>query len=246
MKNLLIDDTDVQLLLEKHRDDIGYHTGSAIADIFAGLTFGISSMFGSYRSALWISGETWGFILPVFGFAFTIYGIVTLIKSMKNNYSHQKLHNDLIDLNRISHPFSIVAIKDTFNLHPNRFLLYYDKRWNCKFFFSFKTLKSEDENLANIKQRLSNQLKIDIRDIDVNYKTERIYTKHSVSDDIDKMYDHRIYHAIVNQFTECFHSSHFTIDGTSYFWMTIAEMEQDPEIKAKNLDVVSLVKENIP
>jgi hypothetical protein len=39
--------------------------------------------------------------------------------------------------------------------------------------------------------------------------------------------------------------NHFTIDGVDYYWMTIDEMEQDPEIKAKNLDVVALVKENI-
>lgn len=38
----------------------------------------------------------------------------------------------------------------------------------------------------------------------------------------------------------------FTIDGISYRWTTTQDMEKDPNIRAKNADVVKLIEEYIP
>lgn len=50
-----------------------------------------------------------------------------VVKNNKNKYTHLDLGREITDLNEIQHRFSLVAIKDTFNEHPNRFLLYYNE-----------------------------------------------------------------------------------------------------------------------
>ena len=62
--------------------------------------------------------------------------------------------NDINKLNEISHNHSIIVIKDTFNEFSNRFLVYNDTKWDCKFFLNYK------ENINNesyIKEHLSNE-----------------------------------------------------------------------------------------
>jgi Ni,Fe-hydrogenase III component G len=49
------------------------------------------------------------------------------------------------NLDEVTHPFSIVAVKDTYNEYANKFLLYYDKAWKCWFFFSFHSQQENDE-----------------------------------------------------------------------------------------------------
>ena len=167
-----------------------------------------------------------------------------MIRSLQTKYGHEMLLRDLELLNEISHPFSIIAIRDSFNQYPNRFLLYYDTRWDCKFFIYCPTKDSESDNEDNIRFRLSSELKIDPALISVRYITEQIYQKYSISDRIYKYYDHKLYLADI-PFTDAIKKSVFKIDGKSFFWMSIAEMEKDPNIKKKNLDVVYMVRDNI-
>lgn len=145
-----------------------------------------------------------------------------------------------------THPFSIVAIKDTFRESPNRFLLYYDTRWQCDFFLNYRTQNNESKNVEFIKRRLSEQLKVGIEKIRLEYRTEDICTKYSVSDKCEKIYDHRIYQATLAEFPENMKADRFTIDGISYRWTTTQDMEKDPNIRAKNADVVKLIEEYIP
>jgi hypothetical protein len=142
-----------------------------------------------------------------------------------------------------THPFSIVAVKDTFNRFSNRFLLYYEKTWKCWFFFSFKTSDIADEE--NIKSRLSNLLHIDKKSIALQYISERIQPKHSLRDDVDKVYLHRLYKADITSFSEQCKNDTFEIDGTEFKWMTIADMESDERIMEVNKDVVSMVKDKV-
>lgn len=239
---LLIDDKDLKLLLEQNRDKIGHNGIKGIDTLFAGVTFFLSTLAADYSSVKIISSEVMKSICLILGIIFSVWSVIKMIKSSKNKYGHISLYNDIEKLNTITHPFTIVAIKDTFNNYPNRFLLYYDQRWQCKFFFNFKTV---DDNEENIKQRLSNILKIEKKDISLVYKTERIYEKYSVSDKIDKIYEHRIYKAEISDFTDILKSNEFTIDGVKYFWMTIQDMENDTQIKEKNLDVVNIIKDTV-
>ena len=140
-------------------------------------------------------------------------------------------------------PFSIVVIKDSFQQYSNRYLLYYDDRWKCQLFINYRTSIGSD-NEQNICNRLSNELKIPTDQIAVKYITERIQRKFSVSDQVYKCYEHKIYHVTI-PFTDRLKRRKFSIDGKQYCWMTISEMEKDSDIKSKNLDVVSLVRDTV-
>ena len=238
---LLIDKTELELLLEKKKGSFKRNFDWA-GTIFAGATFIISAFFADYPDKLSIPGTVFKTISILLGMAFMIWGIIMLVKSIKNKYNHIDLLADIRDLNEIQHPFSIVAVKDTFNKFPNRFLLYYDERWDCKFFFSYRTV---DDNIANIKARLSHELNIPENKIDTKYFANRIDRKFSVSDQIVKTYNHALYQATISEFTEILKQDQFVIDGKKFFWMTIPEMERDPEIQKKNLDIVHFVQENI-
>lgn len=238
---LLIDKTQLELLLEKKKGNFKRNFDWA-GTIFAGITFIISAIFAEYPDKLSIPGIVFKTISILLGAAFTIWGIIMLIKCVTNKYSHIDLLNDIGNLNETQHLFSIVAVKDTFNKFPNRFLLYYDERWNCKFFFSFRTV---DDDVTNIKIRLSHELNIPENKIDTKYVANRIDRKFSVSDQVVKTYNHSLYLATISEFTEILKQDQFVIDGKHFFWMTIPEMERDPEIQKKNLDVVHFVQENI-
>lgn len=243
---MVIDKTELELLLHKKNKFIGTKNLNGLDKIFAGITFAVPSIFGKYPNFWGLNGETIKAILIILGFVYAGWGIVKLVKNKKNKYTKEDLLNDICDLDQITHPFSIIAIKDTFNSYPNKFLLYYDERWDCKFFFSYRTLDDDNKNIKNIKTRLSNELKTPIKSINVDYITENIYQKYSVSDKIQKMYDHKIYYAKISKFNDELKNKHFIIDGKKFYWMTIQEMESDPNIIEKNLDIVNLVKKFIP
>lgn len=76
------------------------------------------------------------------------------------------------NLDEILHKFSLAVIKDTFNEFSNRFLLYFDKAWDCWFFFSFPT--SDYQNEASIVQRLFNKLKVDANSLSLANISDRI------------------------------------------------------------------------
>lgn len=157
-------------------------------------------------------------------------------------YNQESLYKDIEQLNEVTHPFSIVVIKDTFNKYPNRFLLYYDERWNCKLFFNYRTV---EDNEKNIISRLSNELKVKKEDIAVDFVTEQIYRKYSVSDKKDKVYDHRIYHVDIAEFSKNSMENEFEIDGKKFYWMTLNDMEKDADIREKNIELVDIVKTSI-
>ena len=139
--------------------------------------------------------------------------------------------------------FSIVALKDDFNKYSNRFLLHYDTNWNCWFFFSFPT--SDSANEEQIRNRMSNILKVDKNLIHLVHKSERLQPKYSLKDCVNKVYQHSLYQAVMGEFSPELKEDSFVLDGVSYKWMTIAEMEADDRIMEVNKDVVSFVKEKI-
>lgn len=144
-----------------------------------------------------------------------------------------------------THAFSIVAIRDTFESPSNRFLLYYDARWQCDFFLNYRTQTDEKQNREFIKQCLSEQLNVDAENIQLEYSIEATYRKFSVSDQCEKHYDHRLYQATIENFPEVMKADRFTINGIQYRWATLEDMKNDPDIRAKNAELVKLVEESI-
>jgi hypothetical protein len=239
---LLIDKIKLKLLLEEKREYVGTKI-EGFDTLMAGIFFLLSLLCSDYHDIGSISGIALKTIAFIIGLIATIYGAKKILMSLIHKYDHKILYHDIENLNEITHPFSIVAIKDTFNEFSNRFLLYYDTSWKCWFFFSFKTLETQNEE--NVKTRLSNLLHIDKKNIALQYKLERIQPKFSVKDNVDKVYLHRLYQATISEFPEACKESRFEIDGTRFCWMTVAEMEADSDIMKVNQDVISMVKDKI-
>ena len=238
-KQMYIDDTEAKLLLETNRDNIGCSNRENIEMLISGIMFIVSNVFADYNIKH-IPDIAIKIICAIVGGYSVLRGGYLLMNNIKSNYNHHDLYNDLKKLDKITHPFSIVAIKDTFNKYPNRFLLYYDARWDCDFFFSFRTV--DNNNTENIIKKLSAELQLDEQYIKVDYKTQEIQSKFSESDKIQKTYEHKLYCAEISHFSKQHKQDSFEINGKKFKWMTIEQMEQDENIKKKNLDVVDLVK----
>ena len=242
--DILLDETQLENLLLKNKEKIGHNRVEGIDTIFAALSLLASALSASYATFFCLSGSFLKRFFIIVSVLFGIWGVIQLICSIIHHYGQERLMKDIKDLNLIQHPFSIAVIHDDFQEFPNRFLLYYDTRWNCWFFPNFRTVSDETDNMANIRDRLSKQLKIPAEQISAQFVTSRIQQKFSVSDRQVKVYDHRLYR-ITLPASDLMKQDSFIIDDRQFCWKTIDEMRADPEIQEKNLDVVSFVEESI-
>ena len=238
---LLIDKTDLELLLEKKREYIGKKV--TIDTIIAGVSFLLSAFTASYNDILGISGIVLKTIFCVIGMAYIIKIIFDIIDMYKNKYDHNILAQDIISLNKIQHNHSLIAIKDTFDNESQRFLVYDDERWDCKLFLNYKT--SDYDNEAYVTENISADLGIAKRNISCKYITSKVQEKYSVSHNENRIYNHRLYEVTIHKFPEIMKKADFVVNGKHYYWMTIEEMEKDKRIMSVNMDVVDFVKENL-
>ncbi len=238
----LIDKIKLKLLLEQKRDYIG-HSIEGIDMVIAAITFMISLICSDFRTIFGINEYVIETLAWVIAIAILVYGIHQIYKSSKLRYNHEILFHDIENLNEVIHAFSIIAIKDTFNTFPNRYLLYYDKAWECWFFFSIKTSEYDNENF--IREKLSNMIKVDSQKIILKYISARIQPKYSERDKIQKVYQHSLYLGEIVDFSDLLKNDTFDIDGVSFKWWTLEELESDDNILQKNSDVISYIKEKI-
>ncbi len=146
-------------------------------------------------------------------------------------------------MDQTAHHHSIVAIKNTFDPYPNRFLVYEDTSWGCRFFPNYPTQETEKGNEDNIRKHLSRELKIPMEHIVLLKKGTALQEKYSVKHQQNRYYDHTFYEAQISEFPQMMKQNHFEIDGRVYEWMTMAEMEAAPDIQEKNLDVLGKINE---
>ena len=235
---LLIDDVKLNLLLEQKKQFIGRKV--AWDSILSAVSFLISVFLASYGDFLGISGTVFKTLFVVLGIGFTVKAIVDIVKSVRNNYCFEDLLKDINKLNEIAHSHSIVVIKDSFQKYPNRYLVYEDKRWGCEFFVNYK----ENPNNENfIKDHISCELKIDPMHIQLSFVAQKIHEKYSESAKENKVYSHKFYLASITEFPEFMKKDSFDCDGKTYYWRSIADLEQDKNVQKKNLDILNYVKE---
>lgn len=131
-------------------------------------------------------------------------------------------------------------IQNTFDPYPNKYLTYYDIRWDCDFFINYRTVDNMEDY---IRDRISNSFQIDPSKIEVTLKGNAIQRKYSVSHQKNKVYDHSYYFVNILEFNETMKQSSFEIDSTSYSWLSIDEMKKNENTFSKNLDVIHKVEE---
>ena len=147
---------------------------------------------------------------------------------------------DINKLNEIAHNHSIVVIRDSFNPFPNRYLVYEDKSWNCQFFLNYKENPNNEEFIRN---HISRELKIGPDDIELSYVAQKLHEKYSESAKENKVYSHKFYLAEIKKFPDQMQKDSFKCDGKTYYWKSLAELEEDKNVQKKNMDILNYVKE---
>lgn len=130
------------------------------------------------------------------------------------------------------HKFSLIAVKNPIG----KYLQKYDGRWNCWLFPYIKTTENNKENADKYMSELIQ------RPIDTCYIAQTRHCKYSESDNVYKIYDHKLYGVLLDQIPEIMQQDEFYIDDVKYRWMSMAELEQDENIMKKNDDVIAFVK----
>lgn len=122
---------------------------------------------------------------------------------------------------------AIIIIKN----EKSEYLQYYDKRWESYLFPNCKIEEAMDYN--KIKENIAKIYGIKIESI--NYKMDKIHTKFSESDKIEKTYHHYFY--------ECEIEKNLQNSDIQFKWFSMEELLKDERIKKVNLDIVEYVKE---
>lgn len=235
---LLIDDVKLNLLLEQKKQFIGKSV--AWDSVLSAISFLVSVFLASYDGLWGISGVVLKTVFVILGLFFTGKAVLDIFKNRNNNYDFQDLLTDINKLNEIAHSHSIVVIKNSFQKFPNKYLVYEDKRWDCDFFLNYKENPNNEEF---IKNHISSELKIEQADIKLTYIAQKLHEKFSESAEKKKVYSHKFYLATIQSFPDLMKGDSFECDGKTYKWRSIAELEQDPKVQKRNLDVLNYVKE---
>lgn len=237
---ILIDDTKLNLLLEQKKKYIGKKV--AWDSFLSALSFLVGVAFASYENTFIIPGVVLKTIFTVLGIFFTGKSIFDIHNSIHNSYSYTDLLQDINKLNEITHNHSIVAIQDTFNEYPNRFLVYDDPQWQCQLFINYK---DNENNESFIKDHVSRELKVDISSITVKYISKIISQKVSGRDNKEKVYCHKLFLVKLKDIPAHMRNDTFECNRRTYHWQSILDLENNNAAIEKNSDIIRFVKENI-
>ncbi|ERJ89114.1 hypothetical protein [Porphyromonas gingivalis] len=171
-----------------------------------------------------------------------IYGGINLVKDFKDKFSIKSLFQEIVASNIPEVRYdSIFVIKDTFNIHSNRYLLYYDSTWRVWFFL---WLRSLDYN--EIRKHISSVLQIPEKSVKVKLLRTQESTKTSIPSGVKKTYNFTIFEVDINKkgFEQniILSSDSFNISNRDFRWMTMTEIENNQDILDKNRDVLSIIK----
>lgn len=114
---ILIEKLKIRLLLEQKREYIGGTIANSVSFFLAVLS-------------LVITLKEKGHITGIVDWSLVAICILTgavsikmLFRDLFKNYTHEQLYDDIVKLNVITHPFSLVIIRNEFEKRPNKFLL---------------------------------------------------------------------------------------------------------------------------
>lgn len=236
-KQLLLDESDIKYIFERNRDYIGRKKSFGFDSLIAGIGFLLTVFLSDFKSNLWLK-----YFFGTLGIMYLIWGLYNIYLYYKRpKFNTDTLFAQLEDINLMDqHQHSIVLIKDDFNKNSNRFLVYQDSRWGCKLFVNFHTLGNDSQNISNINRHIEAELKAKPKNC--VYLFDKTHSKYSVSARREKYYHHKFYKLALTPNKQIRQDS-FTIDGKTFFWMSIAQMENDKDIMEKNSDIVGFVKE---
>lgn len=235
-----IDEKDIELILAEHKEYIGVQKGW-IEELFNAILFIFSAITAEIH-ILNIPSVVFNTVFGCIGVGMTILAIKNGYKYFCKKYTKEDLLMD-IKKKALYRRFTLVAVKNSFDKFPNKFLLYYDKDWDCEFFPNYPTADYDNED--NIRIRLANDLKINSEFIHLKFADRKAQTKYKPSAKEERIYEHTLYEATIDHMPADMMENSFTRDGKIYCWKTIEQMKSDQKIKEKNSEVVEFVNSHI-
>lgn len=130
---------------------------------------------------------------------------------------------------------AIIIIKNS----NEEYLQYYDERWRSYLFLNCKIQNQFD--IEKIKNEVKQKLNID--EITVSYVIDKIHTKFSESDKIDKEYHHYLFIVNIKNMDGKMLNKEFIINNIKFKWYSYEELLADVRIQNVNSDIVGFVKE---
>lgn len=178
----------------------------------------------------------WGIIS-----VYSVYLIFQLKDFFMSDYSAEKLQHDIQNIAKKTHDFSLLVIKDSSNIHKDKFLLRYNKRWKC-YLLPYKNTHKEND-FEYIKTYLTDDLLFE--SCTVGEPKLQTVTKFSVSANRAKTYNHTFYPIAFNCHDSLNVSKKEKIKllGEKYKWFSIDEMKRDKNIMEKNGETVNFIAE---
>lgn len=228
---MYVQDHDLRNHLVSRGNEIGHSKTQASFNTLTALAFLISAWTGDIPFQQ-------GMIL--LGVLATIWSIIDIQKAFIKPYNHEILWKEIKSMDQIKHKFSLIAVKDTFCEYSNRFLVYWDARWECWLLLNFRT--PDNNEVEVLARRTAETLHVPVAKTKLQWEDVQVYTKFSVSDRIRKVYEHNLYIAKITSWTETLKQRQFVLDGVEYKWMTLREMKNDSNIMKKNRDVVAMLE----
>ena len=120
-----------------------------------------------------------------------------------------------------------------------KYLQKYDYRWNC---WLFPYIKTAENNKENVDEYISELFHLSI---DTSYIAQAKHCKYSESDNVYKIYNHKLYGVLLTHTPEIMLQDEFYMEDVKYRWMSIKELEQDENVMKKNADVIAFINRNI-
>lgn len=130
---------------------------------------------------------------------------------------------------------AIIIIKNS----KEEYLQYFDKRWNSYLFLNCKI--KDEYDVEAIKHEVMQKLNIKTKEI--LYRFDRIHTKFSESDKINKEYHHYFYDIILENDRGIENTKEFKKDNIDFKWYSYRELLQDNRIQEVNGDIIRFIKE---
>lgn len=132
---------------------------------------------------------------------------------------------------------AIIVIKN----EKNEYLQYYDEKWNSYLFLNCKIENEQDINL--IKEKLVNDLNIEIQKIECEYVGKKQHKKFSESEKREKEYEHYFYKINIMDISNDINKKYFEINNIKLKWFSYNELKCDERVQKVNSDIVNFVKE---
>lgn len=130
---------------------------------------------------------------------------------------------------------AIIIIKNS----KDEYLQYFDKRWNS---YLFLNCKIKDEcDVEAVEHEVMQKLNIKTKKI--LYRFDRIHTKFSESDKIEKKYHHYFYDVILENDESISNTKEFKNNDIDFKWYSYGELLQDNRIQEVNADIIRFIKE---